>query len=92
MNAGSMVFNIFINSEFFSRSSNEKSCDFSIVFHRDEIIINPNEEVNVNAVSFSLLNSMCNINEFTVKKVNLKMRNNRKISHRNIHNNPIRQL
>jgi hypothetical protein len=60
---GNKVFNIFINSA--NRSLSDKSYDFTIYFDNDEIIVNPNEGVNVNVVSFSLLNSMYNINEFT---------------------------
>lgn len=60
---GNKVFNIFINSA--NRSSSEKSYDFTIFFDNDEIIINPNEGVNVNVVSFSILNSMYNINQHT---------------------------
>ena len=60
---GNKVFNIFINSA--NRSINDKSYDFTVYFDSDEIIVNPNEGVNVNVVSFSLLNSMYNVNEFT---------------------------
>ena len=61
MNTGNKVFNIFINSA--NRSSSDKSYDFTIFLDNDEILINPNEGVNVNVVSFSLLNSMYNINQ-----------------------------
>ena len=60
---GNKVFNIFINSA--NRSSSEKSYDFTIFFDNDEIMVNPNEGVNVNVVSFSLLNSMYNVNQYT---------------------------
>jgi hypothetical protein len=60
---GNKVFNIFINSA--NRSINDKSYDFTVYFESDEIIINPNEGVNINVASFSLLNSMYNVNEFT---------------------------
>ena len=60
---GNKVFNIFINSA--NRSSTDKTYDFTIYFDNDEISINPNEGVNVNVVSFSMLNSMYNVNEFT---------------------------
>ena len=60
---GNKVFNIFINSA--NRSSIDKSYDFNIYFDNDEININPNEGVNVNVVSFSLLNSMYNVNQYT---------------------------
>ena len=60
---GNKVFNIFINSA--NRNSVDKSYDFNIYFDNDEINVNPNEGVNVNVVSFSMLNSMYNVNEFT---------------------------
>ena len=60
---GNKVFNVFINSA--NRSSNEKSYDFTIFFDSDEIKVNPNEGVNINVVSFSLLNSMYNVNQRT---------------------------
>jgi hypothetical protein len=60
---GNKVFNIFINSA--NRSSIDKSYDFNIYFDNDEININPNEGVNVNVVSFSMLNSMYNVNQHT---------------------------
>lgn len=60
---GNKVFNVFINSA--NRSSVDKSYDFTIYFDNDEIRVNPNEGVNVNVVSFSLLNSMYNVNQHT---------------------------
>ena len=60
---GNKVFNIFINSA--NRSSVDKSYDFNIYFGNDEINVNPNEGVNVNVVSFSMLNSMYNVNQNT---------------------------
>ena len=60
---GNKVFNIYINSA--NRSSVDKAYDFNMYFNNDEIHVNPNEGVNINVVSFSLLNSMYNINEFT---------------------------
>ena len=48
---GNKVFNIFINSA--NRSSTDKTYDFTIYFDNDEILINPNEGVNVNVVSFN---------------------------------------
>ncbi len=47
------VFHIFIDSA--NRSINDKSCDFTVYFESDEIIVNPIEGVNVNVVFFSLL-------------------------------------
>ena len=63
MNTGNKVFNIFINSA--NRSVNDKSYDLTVYFDSDEIIVNPNEGVNVNVVSFSMLNSMYNVNQNT---------------------------
>ena len=60
---GNKVFNVYINSA--NRSPVDKSYDFNIYFDNDEININPNEGVNVNVVSFSLLNSMYNVNQYT---------------------------
>ena len=52
--SGNKVFNIFINSA--NRNPLDKVYDFNIFFDNDELIINPNEGVNVNVVSFSMLN------------------------------------
>jgi len=60
---GNKIYNIFINSA--NRSSLEKTYDFNLFFDNDELIINPNEGVNVSVVSFSLLNSMYNVNQYT---------------------------
>jgi hypothetical protein len=57
------VFNVYINSA--NRSPVDKSYDFNIYFDNDEINANPNEGINVNVVSFSLLNSMYNVNQYT---------------------------
>ena len=57
------VFNIFINSA--NRSQQDKAYDFTIFFNSDEIIIKPEESVNVNVASFSMLNSMYNVNQHT---------------------------
>ena len=60
--SGNKKFNIFINSA--NRSSIEKVYDFTIFFDNDELIINPNEGVNVNVVSSSMLNSTYNVNHW----------------------------
>ena len=60
---GNKVYNIFINSK--NRQATDKAYDFTILFDSDEIVVNGNEGVNVNVVSFSLLNSMYNVNEYT---------------------------
>ena len=62
-NTGNKVYNIFINSA--NRSSTDKPYDFSVFFDNDEITVNGNEGVNINIASFSLLNSMYNVNEYT---------------------------
>ena len=62
-NTGNKVYNIFVNSA--NRSITDKSYDFTVFFDNDEIIVNNNEGVNVNVASFSLLNSMYNVNEYT---------------------------
>ena len=59
--SGGKVYNIFISSA--NREINETNYDFSIFFDNDEINVNLNEGVNVNVVSFSMLNSMYNVNQ-----------------------------
>ena len=65
--AGNKVFNIYISSA--NRGLNETPYDFKIFFDNDEIIVNPNEGVNVNVVSFSLLNSMYNVNQYSANNI-----------------------
>ena len=60
---GNKVYNIFINSA--NRNLIEKNYDFNLFFDNDELMINPQEGVNVSVVSFSLLNSMYNVNQYT---------------------------
>ena len=60
---GNKIYNIFINSA--NRNPIEKTYDFNLFFDNDELIINCNEGVNVSVVSFSLLNSMYNVNQYT---------------------------
>ena len=60
---GNKVYNIFINSA--NRSINDKPYDFTIYFDNDEIQVERNEGVNVNIVSFSMLNSMYNVNQYS---------------------------
>jgi hypothetical protein len=62
-NTGNKVYNIYFNSA--NRSSTDKPYDFSIFLDNDEITVNNNEGVNVNVASFSLLNSMHNVYEYT---------------------------
>mgnify|MGYP003326033250 CR=1 FL=1 len=62
-NTGNKVYNLYINSA--NRMSNDKTYDFTIYFDNDDILVNPNEGMNVNLVSFSMLNSMYNVNQYT---------------------------
>jgi len=62
-NSGNKVYNLFINSA--NRSSLDKPYDFSVFFENDEIIVNQNEGININVVSFSLMNSMYNVNKYS---------------------------
>jgi len=70
----SRVHNIFINSA--NRNKQEKNYDFSIFFDNDEIIVKQNEAVNVNVVSFSILNSMYNVNQYTNNNSFVLQKNN----------------
>lgn len=70
----SRVHNIFINSA--NRSNQENNYDFSIYFDNDEIIVKPNEAVNINVVSFSILNSMYNVNQYTNNSSFVLQKNN----------------
>ena len=72
-NTGNKVYNIFINSA--NRAPNDKSYDFTVFFDNDEILVNSNEGVNVNVSSFSLLNSMYNINQYTKNNTFLLINN-----------------
>ncbi len=61
--SGNKVFNTFIDSA--NRSPIEKTYDFNVFFDNDELNINHNKGVNVNVVSFSMLNSMYNVNQYS---------------------------
>jgi len=61
--SGNKVYNIFINSA--NKGGQEKVYDFDLCFDTDEIIVKPNEGVNVSVVSFSMMNSMYNVNQYT---------------------------
>ena len=69
--AGNKRYDIYINSA--NRATGDKSYDFSLLFDAEEITVKPNEGINVSVVSFSMLNSMYNVNSnignttFTVK-------------------------
>ena len=60
---GNKVYNVFINSV--NRSPLEHSYDFNLFFDNNEIVIGENEGINVNVVSFSMLNSMYNVNQYS---------------------------
>ena len=60
---GNKVYNVFINST--NRSPLENSYDFNLFFDNNEIVIGENEGINVNVVSFSMLNSMYNVNQYS---------------------------
>lgn len=70
----SRVHNIFINSA--NRNKLESCFDFNIFFDNDEIIVRPNEAVNINVVSFSILNSMYNVNQYTNNSSFVLQKNN----------------
>lgn len=57
------VYNIFINSA--NRLAGQNPYDFTIIFNNTEIITKETEGINVNVVSFSMLNSMYNINQYS---------------------------
>ncbi len=59
-NTGNKTHNISIKSA--NRSPMDKPYVF---FYNDEIMVNANEGVNINITSFSLLNSMYNVNKHT---------------------------
>ena len=66
MNTGSKVYNLYINPA--NRLSSEKAYDFTLWFDNDDILVNPNEGMDVSLVSFSMLNSMYNVNQYTGNK------------------------
>ena len=54
--SGNKIYNIFINSA--NRKAQENVYDFDLYFDNDEIIVKPNEGININVVSFSMMNVM----------------------------------
>lgn len=70
----SKKFNFFISSK--NRDKNEKVYDFN-VYLNNQIIVGKNEGININVMSFSMLNSMYNVNSitknntFTIRRTNL---------------------
>ena len=65
-NTGNKIHNLYISS--LNRAEYDKAYDFSIYFDSEDILVNPNEGMNVNVVSFSMLNSMYNVNSHTGNK------------------------
>lgn len=67
-------YNIFINSK--NRDKNENIYDFNI-YLKNQIFVSKNEGININVMSFSMLNSMYNVNSttknntFTIRRTNL---------------------
>lgn len=67
-------YNIFINSK--NRDKNENIYDFNI-YLKNQIFVSKNEGININVMSFSMLNSMYNVNAttknntFTIRRTNL---------------------
>ena len=57
---GNRVYNVFINSA--NCKATDKTYDFNIYLTNEDIIINPNEGLNINVVSFHMLDSMYNVN------------------------------
>lgn len=58
------VYNLFINSK--NKNQYENNNNLTIYFSNDEIItLNNNEYINVNVVSFSMLNSIYNVSEYS---------------------------
>ena len=54
------TYNLYINSK--NRLSSEKTYDFNL-YLQNQIIVNKNQGININVMSFSMINSMYNINE-----------------------------
>lgn len=68
------TYNLFINSK--NRDKNQDSHEFSL-YLKNQIIVNPNQYISVNVMSFFMLNSMYNVssiignNSFILEKRNL---------------------
>ena len=60
-NTGNKIYNLYINSA--NRVNNDKPYDFTIYFDDNNILVKQNEGLNINLVSFSMLNSMYNVNQ-----------------------------
>ena len=66
-NTGNKIYNLYINSA--NRVNNDKPYDFTIYFDDNNILVKQNEGLNINLVSFSMLNSMHNVNQYTSNNV-----------------------
>ena len=62
-NTGNKIYNLYINSK--NKNILDKPYDFTVIFDNEDIVLNPNEGMNVNIVSFSMMNSMYNVNKYT---------------------------
>ena len=63
VNSGNKIYNLYINSK--NKNILDKPYDFTVIFDNEDIVLNPNEGMNVNVVSFSMMNSMYNVNQYT---------------------------
>ena len=59
----SKIYNIFINST--TRDLREPIYDFNMVFPQGNIKANNNEYININVMSFDMMNTMYNVNSYT---------------------------
>jgi len=72
-NKGNKIYNLYINSA--NRDITDKTYDFNVYLEDANISVNPNEGLNVNVVSFHMLNSMYNVNQ-NAENNTFKLRNN----------------
>ena len=72
-NTGNKIYNLYINSA--NRDITDKTYDFNVYLEDANISVNPNEGLNVNVVSFHMLNSMYNVNQ-NAENNTFKLRNN----------------
>ena len=72
-NTGNKIYNLYINSA--NRDITDKTYDFNVYLEDGNISVNPNEGLNVNVVSFHMLNSMYNVNQ-NAENNTFKLRNN----------------
>jgi len=72
-NTGNKIYNLYINSA--NRDITDKTYDFNVYLEDANISVNPNEGLNVNVVSFHMLNSMYNVNQ-NAENNTFKLKNN----------------